>query len=47
MGWVTVASTAFLIFSMDAKAFLQSAFSGRSSSNRMDPFAPFFFPTTS
>ena len=46
MGWFTVASTAFLIFSMEAKAFLQSLFSGRSSSNRMEPFAPFFLPTT-
>ena len=46
MGWFTVASIFFLIFSMDANASLQSAFSGRSSSNRIEPFAPFFFPTT-
>ena len=46
MGCVTTASIFFLMRSMDAKASLQSAFSGRSSSKRMEPFAPFFLPTT-
>ena len=43
---MTTASIFFLMRSMDAKASLQSAFSGRSSSKRMEPFAPFFLPTT-
>mmetsp|Transcript_30805 Transcript_30805/g.49535 ORF Transcript_30805/g.49535 Transcript_30805/m.49535 type:complete len:309 (-) Transcript_30805:101-1027(-) len=46
MGWVTLASTAALIFAIDANASFTSLFSGRSSSKRMDPLAPFFLPTT-
>ena len=41
-----MASTAFLIFSIDANAFFNPLFSGRSSSKRTEPFKPFFLPTT-
>eukprot|EP00982_Pelagococcus_subviridis_P014224 31314-Pelagococcus_subviridis.AAC.12 len=47
IGWSTLASIAALIFLTDSNALLQIWFSGRSSSKRIEPFAPFFLPTTS
>mmetsp|Transcript_3976 Transcript_3976/g.14035 ORF Transcript_3976/g.14035 Transcript_3976/m.14035 type:complete len:217 (-) Transcript_3976:99-749(-) len=45
-GCVVSLSTAFLIFSIEAIAFFKPLFSGRSNSNRTEPFKPYFFPTT-